>query len=89
MTNITEEELAMLEACQSPQDWREACQKIKGAREEAYPDDWWDKVKLSGMMERILSRWDEDSELLITSLPTFEDLQEEMKKYPHKDNHMD
>jgi len=67
MTNITEEELAMLEACQSPQDWREACHKIKGAREEAYPDDWWDKVKLSGMMDRILSRWDEDSELRITS----------------------
>ena len=45
---ITKEELAMLEACQSAQDWREACDKIKSVRGQAYPDDWWDKVKLTG-----------------------------------------
>ena len=63
MNNITNEELEMLEACQSAQDWREACDKIKGERGQAYPDDWWDKVKLSGMMARILSRWGNDSEI--------------------------
>ena len=64
---ITEQELESLEACQSAQDWREACDKIKSIRDQAYPDDWWDKVKLTGMMERILARWDEDSKLKIST----------------------
>ena len=89
MNNITDEELAMLEACQSKQDWSEATKKIKGAREQAYPDDWWDKVKLSGMMGRIVGRWGEDSEIKVSSHPTFDDLLKEMEKYPHRDNHMD
>ena len=63
MNNITNEELSMLEACQSAEDWREACDKIKGAREQCYPDDWWNKVKLTGMMDRILARWGNDSEI--------------------------
>ena len=65
--NITEEELESLDACQSAQDWREACDKIKGVRGHAYPDDWWDKVKLTGMMDRILGRWGGDSQISSTS----------------------
>ena len=64
---ITEQELESLEACQSAQDWREACDKIKGERGQAYPDDWWDKVKLSGMMARILGRWGDDSEIKVST----------------------
>lgn len=64
MNNITNEELSMLEACQSAEDWRKACDKIKGAREQCYPDDWWNKVKLTGMMDRILARWGQDSEIV-------------------------
>ena len=60
---ITEEELESLEACQSAQDWREACDKIKSVRGQAYPDDWWNKVKLTDMMDRILARWGNDSEI--------------------------
>jgi len=63
MKNITQEELDRLDSCQSPQDWRDACDAIKEARAGMYPDDWWQKVKQSGMMDRILSRWDEDSDL--------------------------
>jgi len=74
MTNITNEELSMLEACQSPQDWREACDKIKGGRGQCYPDDWWNKVKLTGMMDRILGRWGEDSEIKVSSHKTLKDL---------------
>ena len=65
--NITNEELSMLEACQSAQEWREACDKIKGVRGQNYPSDWWNKVKLTGMMDRILGRWGEDSELKVST----------------------
>ena len=67
MREITKEELAMLEACQSANDWSEATKKIKEAREGSYPEDWWEKVKTSGMMDRILSRWGESGELKLTS----------------------
>ena len=76
MNNITNEELSMLEACQSAQDWREACDKIKGAREQCYPDDWWNKVKLTGMMDRILARWGEDSEVRVSCHKTLKELRD-------------
>ena len=63
MKNITEEELARLEDCQSAQDWSDACDAVKEARDGHYPDDWWNKVKLSGMMDRILGRWGADSNI--------------------------
>ena len=65
---ITDEELKDLEACQNAQDWRNACDKIKAVRDGMYPDDWWDKVKLSGMMDRITYRWGADSELTLTRI---------------------
>jgi hypothetical protein len=36
---ITQEEIQLLEACQSNEDWREACDKIKNTREGSYPSD--------------------------------------------------
>ena len=65
---ITDEELKSLEACQSGEDWRDACDKIKAARDGMYPDDWGDKVKLSGMMDSIMDRWGADSELTVTTV---------------------
>ena len=66
MKNITQQELQMLEACQSAKDWGQACVKIKKTRDGMYPEDWWDKVKLSGMMDRILARWGTDSSLTLS-----------------------
>ena len=77
---ITEEELAMLEACQSANDWSEATNKIKCARGQSYPEDWWEKVKLSGMMDRILSRWGESGEVKLTSHDSFSDLRRHLKE---------
>ena len=77
---ITEEELAMLEACQSANDWSEATKKIKDARGQSYPEDWWEKVKLSGMMDRILSRWGGSGELKLTSHDSFSDLRRHLKE---------
>jgi|TARA_R110000737_G_scaffold133508_2_gene165037 hypothetical protein len=65
---ITDDELKDLEACQSAQDWRNACDKIKAVRDGMYPDDWWDKVKLSGMMDRITYKWGANSELTLTRI---------------------
>ena len=76
---ITEEELAMLEACQSANDWSEATKKIKAARGQAYPEDWWEKVKESGMMDRILSRWGGSGELKLTTHDSFSDLRKHLK----------
>ena len=76
---ITEEELAMLEACQSANDWSEATKKIKDARGQSYPEDWWEKVKLSGMMDRIFSRWGESGEVKLTSHDSFPDLRKHLK----------
>ena len=63
--NITKEETASLEACQSADDWSVAGGKIKSARNGMYPPDWGDKVKMSGMMDKIMARWGSDSELRI------------------------
>ena len=65
---LTDEELTMLEACQSEEDWSKACKAIKGARNQMYPSDWWDKVKMSGMMDKIMSRWGADSSLKLTDI---------------------
>lgn len=64
--NLTEKEIQMLEACQTSQDWSNACDKIKEARGGIeYPNDWWKRVKATGMMDRIMSRWESDSKLKI------------------------
>lgn len=75
---ITKEELAMLEACQSANDWSEATRKIKDARGQMYPEDWWEKVKLSGMMDRIFSRWGGSGDLKLTTHDSFSDLRKHL-----------
>jgi len=65
---ITDDELKDLESCQSADDWSAATNKIKAARGGMYPDDWWDKVKLSGLMDRIMDRWGESSDLTLTRI---------------------
>lgn len=66
-TPLTNEDIAMLEAVKSADEWNAACSKLKAARGGVYPSDWWPKVKLSGMMERILSSFGETSELSIVT----------------------
>lgn len=75
---ITKEELAMLEACQSANDWSEATRKIKDTRGQTYPEDWWEKVKLSGMMDRIFSRWGGSGDLKLTTHDSFSDLRKHL-----------
>ena len=68
--NITDKEIRLLEGCQSAKDWSRACDTIKSARGGEYPDDWWEKVKMSGMMDRIMSKWGASSELKVKGFNT-------------------
>jgi hypothetical protein len=46
--NLTEEEIATLEACKTEDEWNAACDAVKRARGGSYPDDWWSKMMLTG-----------------------------------------
>ena len=74
MDRITDKELRMLDECQSEKDWGKACNIIKTARGNEYPDDWWDTVKQSGMMDRILSRWGASSKLSVVPFKNRNDM---------------
>jgi hypothetical protein len=79
--NITESELQILEACQTEADWSDACNRIKGFRDGVYPDDWWARVKLTGMMDRIMARWGENSELKISTHKNKDDMLKHLGYY--------
>ena len=66
-SNLTESEVEMLEECQTAMEWTIACDTIKETRDGNYPDDWWPEVKLTGMMDRIMARWDSNSDLTMTA----------------------
>lgn len=63
---ITADELQMLEAAQNGDEWNLACDRIKLTRGGAYPSDWWPTVKLSGLMDRVLARFGETSDIKIS-----------------------
>jgi len=63
MYNLTNDELEMIKACASGTAWRDVCDKIKAARDGQYPPDWWEKVKLSGLMDKVMERWGANSDL--------------------------
>ena len=74
---ITEEQMQSLEACESADDWRKACDAIKAASPSkvCYPDDWGEKVIKSGFMDRITSRWIfQKSNLRVTSFKSLDEL---------------
>lgn len=65
---ITQEELDALEACQTADEWNDLCSIIKGLREKSYPPDWWEKVMVSGLADRVFKRWEGDTQLRIVGL---------------------
>ena len=62
---LTDSEMDMLNKCETAEDWGNACDYIKGRRGGDYPHDWWDRVKLTGLMDRIMSKWGADSRLTL------------------------
>ena len=63
--NITDAEIQRLEECRTADDWNDACDAVKRARGGQYPPDWWQRVRLTGMMDRILRRFGASSDIQI------------------------
>lgn len=70
MKPITEAELNSLKATKNEREWNAACDAIKKARNGSYPDDWWPKVKLTGLMDAIFASWDKpgDPEIRVETI---------------------
>ena len=66
---MTEEQIQSLEACQNAEQCRQACDDIKASTPSkvGFPDDWFEKVVQSGLMDRITSRWGGSSDLTVTT----------------------
>lgn len=56
MENITDKEMEMLNNCKTEDEWNNACNTVKKARRGTYPRDWFQKVILSGMINKVLGQ---------------------------------
>ena len=79
---MNDEQIRMLEACETAQQWRDACNEIKASTPSkvCYPDDWFDKVVQSGLMDRITARWGGSSNLSLSSHGNLADALRELKR---------
>ena len=57
MNRLKAEELELLNSSRNEEEWNEVCDMIKADREGQYPGDWFPKVLLSGMADRVSKRW--------------------------------
>jgi hypothetical protein len=57
MSLITESELFMLKETTNAQEWNSACDKIKRARNGQYPEDWYERVMLPGVIREAAERF--------------------------------
>ena len=48
--DLTEAELATLKAAKTQAEWNAACDAVKRVRSRAYPNDWYEKVIASGLV---------------------------------------
>ena len=73
---MNDEQIRMIEACETAQQWRDACDEIKASTPSkvCYPDDWFTKVVESGLMDRITARWGGSSNLSITTSNTLDEV---------------
>jgi hypothetical protein len=54
---LTTDELNQLQNAKSEAEWNSICNGIKRARQGQYPDDWYAKVVMSGLMALVSSGW--------------------------------
>lgn len=54
---LTTDELNQLKSAKSEAEWNAICDSVKRARQGQYPDDWYAKVVMSGLMREISSGW--------------------------------
>ncbi len=55
--NLTEAEFLDLTSTKNEEEWNAACDRVKAARDGAYPPDWWPRMMLSGVMHRHFATW--------------------------------
>lgn len=55
--NLTEEELNRLRNTNTEWEWNEACDDVKRARGNQYPEDWYQKVLASGVAGAAMVRF--------------------------------
>lgn len=67
LAHITDEEISLLNSTTSTDEWNTACEIIKKVRDGEYPHDWFPKVIMSGLMDKILSKFGSSSEIKVTS----------------------
>lgn len=68
MSKITDEEFNALSNAKSAVEWNKVCDGIKASRMGMYPDDWWEKVMQSGLMDRVAAGWGGSSKIDIIEI---------------------
>jgi hypothetical protein len=66
---LTDDEATMLKACESEAEWGAACRRIKDARGDKYPADWYARVIQSGLMRDVTAKWGGRPEFTISTGP--------------------
>lgn len=66
---ITDEELRRLESSKNDEEWNSICDDIKASRLGNYPSDWWVKVMVSGLANRVAANWGRPNAMTISIRP--------------------
>ena len=62
-----QEVIDLMESSQTEKEWNNNCDVVKSAC-NGYPDFWWGAIKTSGLADKVMARWDSDSNLRVTSM---------------------
>lgn len=65
--------VALMESSQSEAEWNANCDKVK-AHFGGYPNDWFKKIIVSGLLGKIAKRWGSDGEIKIVAVKPGEPL---------------
>lgn len=57
MGKITDEEIKALSEAKNDEEWATVCVAIRDAHGNKYPDDWYTKVCLTGLLARTRKSW--------------------------------
>lgn len=55
--DLTEEEFAEIQSCESEAVWFDICRRVKEARGGQYPNDWFPRVVNSGLASERIALW--------------------------------
>ncbi len=80
MSKLTKADYETIDACQSRDAWKDACDTIKGRHGGQYPFDWHAVVLKGGLGNRILSRWGMDMEFRMTTIRPGDSLADARKR---------